>query len=217
MPGPRDLADAARRAGVRDERLLAAMVALPRAAFVPPDLAGAAYDDVPIPITHRQVTTQPSLVALMVEALALHGDEKVLEVGTGYGYQTALLATLAREVWSVELWRDMSDAACKSLASAGIANAHLVVGDGTCGLPAQAPCDAIVVAAAFPSVPPPLLEQLAPGGRLVQPIGPGGHDQVTAFTKGETGTITVRPIIGAQFVPLYGAYGRRLEHAPARP
>jgi protein-L-isoaspartate(D-aspartate) O-methyltransferase len=217
MPGPRDLAEAARQAGVRDERVLAAMAELPRAVFVPPHLARDAYGDRPIPISHRQVTTQPSLVARMVEALALRADDSVLEIGTGHGYQTALLARLAREVWSVELWEDLSDAASRSLAAAGIANAHLVVGDGTCGLPEQAPFQAILVSAAFPSVPVPLFEQLAPGGRLVQPIGPGGHDEVTVFAREETGRTSARPVTGAYFVPLYGVHGYPLDHAPSRP
>jgi len=123
-PGPADLAEASRAAGVRDERL-------PRAAFVPGGLAAGAYRDELVRITHQQVTTQPSLVAKMVEALALRGKERVLEVGTGYGYQTALLAMLAQEVWSIELWQDMVDAARASLTRIGVTNATLLVGDGT--------------------------------------------------------------------------------------
>ena len=152
MPGPADLATAARAAGVADERLLAAIGQVPRALFVPPVLATRAYVDEPLRITHRQVTTQHSLVAKMVEALALRGEEKVLEIGTGYGYQTALLGRLARKVLSVEPWQDMSDAARVSLNAIGVANVKLIVGDGTRGVPDQAPFDAIVVTAAFPSV-----------------------------------------------------------------
>jgi protein-L-isoaspartate(D-aspartate) O-methyltransferase len=118
--------------------------------FVPTELAASAYLDEPVALSHKQVTTQPSLVAKMVEALALRGHEKVLEVGTGYGYQTALLAMLAREVWSIELWQDMTDAARTALVKIGIGNATLLVGDGTRGLPEQAPLDAIIVTAAFP-------------------------------------------------------------------
>jgi protein-L-isoaspartate(D-aspartate) O-methyltransferase len=202
---------------VRDERLLEAMAALPRAAFVPPQLVAAAYLDVPVKISHRQVTTQPSLVARMVEALELQGDEKVLEVGTGYGYQTALLARLAREVWSIELWPDMTEATRDALASQRITNVRLVVGDGTRGFPEQAPFDAIVVNAAFPEVPEPLAEQLLEGGALVQPIGPGGAEDVILFRK-EAGSLKPeRTLTGAYFVPLYGEHGYALEKAPAEP
>ena len=202
---------------MRDERLLAVMAALPRAPFVPPELAAKAYLDVPVKITHRQVTTQPSLVARMVEALGLHGEEKVLEVGTGYGYETALLARLAREVWSIELWPDMTDAAREALAAQRITNVHLVVGDGTRGLSAQAPFDAIIVNAAFPEVPEPLAEQLVGGGRLVQPIGPGGAEDVILFSKQGVRLRPERNLTGAHFVPLYGEHGYALEEAPAEP
>ena len=137
LPGPTDLVDACRAVGVRDERLLAAIGSLPRALFVPRERLAGAYLDEPVAISHRQVTTQPSLVAKMVEALELRGDERVLEVGTGYGYQTALLARLAREVWSIELWQDMSDAARASLTKAGIGNATLLVGSNSVGPPFQ--------------------------------------------------------------------------------
>ncbi len=216
-PGLADLAAAARAAGVRDERLLAAIERLPRAAFVPDEFAGSAYLDRPVQITHQQVTTQPSLVAKMVEALALRGTEKVLEVGTGYGYQTALLAMLAGKVWSIELWQDMIDAARASLAGLGVTNATLLVGDGTRGVPDQAPFDAIVVAAAFPSVPPPLAQQLARGGRLVQPIGPGGREDVRLFEKQGDELVATRSIVGAHFVPLYGEHGYALANAPTEP
>lgn len=216
-PSPADLASAARASGVRDERLLAVMARLPRAAFVPRERTAQAYRDEPVRIPHGQVTTQPSLVARMVEALDLHGGEKVLEVGTGYGYQTALLAALAREVWSIELWRDLSDGARDALAAHAVAGVRLVVGDGTLGVPGEAPFDAIVVAAAFPAVPPPLARQLAVGGRLVQPIGPGGHEEVTLFRRDERGLTARRRITGARFVPLYGDHGHPLERAPREP
>jgi len=215
--GPADLAEAARAGGVRDERLLAAMAQLPRAIFVPPAHAAEAYRDEPVRISDQQVTTQPSLIAKMVEALVLRRDEKVLEIGTGYGYQTALMARLAREVWSIELWDDMSAVASWSLETVGVANATLLVGDGTIGLPEQAPFDAIIVTGAFPTVPPPLIAQLAGHGRLVQPIGPGGLEDVRLFEKDGNRLVLKRSITGAFFVPLYGEHGYSLAGAPAEP
>ena len=150
----------------------------------------------PIPIGFGQVTTQPSLVARMVAALGLAGAERVLEVGGGLGWQTALLARLAA-------------AGRSNLAQAGVENTTVVVGDGTLGLAAHAPYDAIVVSAAFPRVPPPLVAQLAVGGRLVQPIGPGGTDDVTLFSRAPGRLERVRSVSGAHFVKLYGAHGHR--------
>ena len=204
--------EAARAQGVRDERLLAAIAAVPRARFVPAAAVGQAYLDEPLPIPHHQVTTQPSLVARMVEALGLEGDEKVLEIGTGHGWQTALLAKLARTVWSVERWPDMVETARANLARERVANAHVELGDGSEGLPEHAPFDAVIVAAAFTTVPPPLVDQLSPGGRLVQPIGPGGHEDVTLFEKRPQGLVEVRGIVPARFVRLYGRHG----YPPAR-
>jgi protein-L-isoaspartate(D-aspartate) O-methyltransferase len=214
---PASLAAAARAADVRDRRVLALMAELPRAAFVPARHARDAYRDEPLRITHRQVTTQPSLVAKMVEALHLDGDERVLEIGTGYGYQTALLARLAREVWSVELWPDMTAAALAALTGQGITNARLVVGDGTRGLPERAPFDGIVVSAAFPAVPEPLAQQLGEGGRLVQPIGPGGQEDVVLFAMRGGRLRRLRSLTAARFVPLYGEHGYALQDAPAEP
>jgi protein-L-isoaspartate(D-aspartate) O-methyltransferase len=196
------LAGAAYVAGVRDSRVLDAIAAVPRAAYVPGAEAGVADRDRPIPIAGGQVTTQPSLVAAMVEALELTGEERVLEVGTGLGYQAAVLARLAREVWSIERQPELADAAVENLRAEGVENVHVVVGDGTEGLPEHAPFGAIVVAAADPRVPRPLIEQLAPGGRLVQPIGPGGCEDVTLFRREAGGIVRVRSLTGARFVPL---------------
>ncbi len=215
--GAVDLAQACHTAGVRARRVLTAIETVPRAVFVPAEHASSAYRDEPIPISHLQVTTQPSLVAKMIEALELQGNETVLEVGTGYGYQTALLARLAREVWSIELWPDMTDAAKASLTKCGIANAHLLVGDGTLGLPEQAPFDAIIVTAAFPTVPSPLADQVAVGGRLVQPMGPGGDEDVRLFEKCGDSLEVRRSISGAYFVRLYGKYAYPLTQAPTQP
>jgi protein-L-isoaspartate(D-aspartate) O-methyltransferase len=199
------LVAAAREVGVQDERVLKAIAGVPRTDFVPAEHADLAEVDVPIPIPHEQVTTQPSLVARMVEALALTGDERVLEVGTGYGWQTALLARLAGEVFSVERFADLADTARRHLA--GCENVAVIVGDGSAGLPDHAPFDAILVAAAYPTVPDPLAEQLAEGGRLVQPIGPGGAEDVVLFEKRDGELRRVRSLSGAHFVRLHGRHG----------
>jgi protein-L-isoaspartate(D-aspartate) O-methyltransferase len=206
---PADLVEAAAAAGVDDPWVLAAVGALPRAAFVPPGRERSAYLDEPVPIPHRQVTTQPSLSARMLQALRLRGRERVLEVGTGYGYQTALLARLAAHVTTVERWADLAAAARRNLAAAGVANVRVVVADGTGGVPDGAPYDAVLVSAAFPRVPPPLAEQLRPGGRLVQPIGRGGEDQVTAFERTPHGLVVRDRLVPASFVRLYGRHGFR--------
>src|SRR6188472_3730009 len=202
------LVAAARAAGVRDLRVLAALAGVSRARYVRPSDRGVVDRDIPLPIGGDQVTTQPSLLATMVAALALEGDERVLEVGAGLGYQAAVLGRLAREVWSVERHAELAAAATANLAAAGVGNVRVVTGDGSEGLAAHAPYEAIVVAAAHPSVPPPVAAQLAPGGRLVQPIGPGGSEEVTLF-RGAPGErlITVRIIAHARFVALYGRHG----------
>jgi protein-L-isoaspartate(D-aspartate) O-methyltransferase len=205
--GPVQLAEAALAAGVRDASVLQALREVPRAGFVSAEFSAQAYIDKPLPIPHAQVTTQPSLVAKMLEALDLKGIERVLEIGTGHGFQSALLARLAGFVWSVERWDDLAATARQHLAVNGVENVRVIVGDGSRGLPEHAPYDSILVSAAFPSVPPPLVEQLVDGGRLVQPIGPGGSEQVLLFEKrlgrlGQRGFVT-----GAHFVPLYGEHG----------
>ncbi len=193
--------------GVRDPMVLRALRQVPRAEFVPPDRVGDAYVDAPIPIPHGQVTTQPSLVAKMVEALGLPGRGRVLEVGTGLGFQTAVLARLADFVWSIERWPDIARVARENLERHGTRNVEVVEGDGTAGLPEHAPYDAIIVSAAYPEVPEPLAEQLATGGALVQPIGPGGDEDVVLFEKEPEGLVRRRVVSGASFVKLYGAHG----------
>lgn len=208
MPvGPDDLVNAAVDAGVGDERLLQAMSQVPRGQFVLPARRFDAYLNVPLPIPHGQVTTQPSLVAMMVEALGLEGIETVLEIGTGFGWQTALLARLAARVWSVERFADVAEMARANLAVVGATNVEVITGDGSLGLPEHAPFDAILVAAAFPRVPEPLVAQLAEGGRLVQPIGPGGAEEVVLFEKVPGGIERRRSITGAHFVRLHGVHG----------
>jgi protein-L-isoaspartate(D-aspartate) O-methyltransferase len=206
MSEPEDLVRTITEEGVRDPRLLEALRAVPRAGFVPANLAGQAYEDKPLPIPHDQVTTQPSLVARMVDALGLAGSERVLEVGAGYAWQTALLARLGGFVWAVERFGDVAQAARENLARFGVTNAEVVTIDGTKGLPEHAPYDAILVAAAFPSVPRPLEEQLATEGRLVQPVGPGGSEEVILFQKGTRGLVRRRTIAWARFVRLHGAH-----------
>jgi protein-L-isoaspartate(D-aspartate) O-methyltransferase len=208
-PGQADLVRALVAEGVRDERVLDAFARVPRALFVPAEQVERAYVDVPLPIPHDQVTTQPSLVARMVEALALAGDERVLEVGTGYGFQTAVLAGLAGFVWSVERFPDLAEWARAALARYGPGNSEVVVGDGSEGLPEHAPYDAIVVSAAYPRVPAPLAAQLVLGGRLVQPIGPGGNEEVVLFERADEGLVRRRVVTGAHFVRLYGRHGFR--------
>jgi protein-L-isoaspartate(D-aspartate) O-methyltransferase len=201
------LVEAARRVGVDDQRVLDAMRRVPRAAFVPRDQVDSAYDDVPLPIPHSQVTTQPSLSARMIEALRLSGAEHVLEVGTGYGYQAALLAQLASVVTSIERWPDLAEQARRNLVAQHINNVKVVDGDGTEGFAATAPYDAIIVSAAFPHVPEPLVSQLRIGGRLVQPIGSGGADRVMAFQRSREGFESRGLVCHARFVRLYSRHG----------
>ena len=180
---------------------------VPREGFVPAELSGLAYRDEPIPIPRRQVTTQPSLIAQMVVALRLTGSERALEVGTGYGYQTAILATLAREVFSMERFPDLAERARSNLERAGIEGVTVVVGDGTLGLAEHAPYDAIVVSAAAPEIPGPLAEQLAEGGRIVHPVGSGGDEVVIAFRKTGDRLLEQERLTPASFVRLIGAHG----------
>jgi protein-L-isoaspartate(D-aspartate) O-methyltransferase len=202
-----DLLQALAAGGVGDRRVLGAIRAVPREEFV--SERARAYEDVPLAIPHEQVTTQPSLSAKMIEALALEGTERVLEVGTGYGFQTALLASLAEGVWSVERWLDLAQTARENLARRGVHNAHVVVGDGTRGLRERAPFDAIIVSAAFPRVPAPLREQLAGHGRLVQPIGRGGHEEVVLFVA-DDGVLRRAAVVSiAHFVRLVGEHAYR--------
>lgn len=205
--GPEALVRAIRAAGVTDARILRAVRTTPRADFVPAAEAADAYRDVPVPIGNGQVTTQPSLSAMMIDCLGPVGDEHVLEVGTGLGFQTALLARLAADVVSVELYAELARQARRNLARHGLRNVDVRVGDGSGGVPDRAPYDAVIVSAAFPRVPEPLAEQVRPGGRLVQPLGPGGAEEVVCFRRTDRGLERERALTAARFVRLHGRYG----------
>ncbi len=195
--------------GVRDPRVLAAFRRVPRERFVPTGTEAQAELDQPIKIGRGQVTTQPSLIGRMVEALRLEPESRVLEIGTGYGYQTAILAELATDVHSIERFGNLARTARANLAAAGYTDVEVVVGDGTLGDAEHAPFDAIVVSAAAPAVPRPLVEQLADGGRLVMPIGPGGDDEVLAFRRAGDELAQIERLCHAFFVPLVGrGFGR---------
>ena len=197
-----------RRRGIRDSRVLGAMLAVPRHAFVPPSYVLDAYRDQPLPIGEGQTISQPFMVASMTEILELSGSERVLEIGTGSGYQTAVLSLLAREVHTVENHQALSDSARERLKHLGYRNVHFYVGDGTLGWPEAAPFDAILVTAAAPYVPPPFLEQLAEGGRMLLPVGSAEAQDLTRIRR-RAGKITTECLYRCRFVPLIGRYGWR--------
>jgi protein-L-isoaspartate(D-aspartate) O-methyltransferase len=201
------LVEAVRLKGVEDLAVLRAISEVPRHLFVPPALLAKAYEDTSLPIGNGQTISQPSTHARSVAALGLTGREKVLEVGTGSGYQTALLALCASAVFTVERVPTLADGARRALGAAGITNVSFLVGDGTLGWRAYAPFDAILVAAASPDVPAPLLEQLSPGGRLVIPVGDQRSQVLTLVTIGSDGAPQRRTLAGATFVPLRGTHG----------
>lgn len=197
-----------RTRGVRDERVLAAMERVPRHEFVPSYNAPEAYEDHPIVIGESQTISQPYMVASMLEHAAIQPADVVLEVGTGSGYQTALLAELAAEVFSVERFASLAEAAQRVLAHLNYANVVIVTGDGSLGLPSAAPFDAIIVAAASPAIPPPLVEQLREAGRLVVPIG-SPEEQTLYVVRKVNGQSRPERLYGCKFVPLIGAYGQQ--------
>jgi protein-L-isoaspartate(D-aspartate) O-methyltransferase len=191
-------------AGISDPGVLAAVAALPRAAFVPERLRAAADDDRPLPIGHGQTISQPFVVAFMTEKLGLTGAERVLEVGTGSGYQTAILALLAREVLSLEILPELAErASALLLGRLRLRNVRLRTADGATGWAEAAPFDRILVTAAAPEIPPALLEQLAPGGRLIAPVGGTEEVQVLRVVeKGAGGALAASDLLPVRFVPL---------------
>jgi protein-L-isoaspartate(D-aspartate) O-methyltransferase len=196
------------RRGITEPRILDAFRVVPRESFVPPMMREFAYRDAPLPIGEDQTISQPYVVALMIDALALGENDKVLEVGAGSGYAAALLGRLAREVHTVERHESLAEAARARLAALAVANVHVHHGDGTLGLPEHGPFDAIAVAAGGPEVPRALLEQLAPGGRLVIPVGPDASSQVLLRVKRDaSGRFEEEEIADVSFVPLVGEQG----------
>lgn len=190
--------------GIRDERVLEVMAQVPRHLFVPPRYRELAYDDRPLPIEHGQTISQPFVVARILESLALVGAEHALDVGTGSGYQAALLSELAGDVISIEVIPELADSARRLLADLGYSNVQVFTADGWLGYPREAPFDAIAVAAAPAEVPVALLAQLSDPGRMVIPIGPAGSQSLLAIEK-RAGVVRVRDLGGVTFVPLVGS------------
>jgi protein-L-isoaspartate(D-aspartate) O-methyltransferase len=195
-----------RARGIVDQRVLDAMERVPRELFVPPEARSRAYDDVALPIGYGQTISQPYMVALICEVLALRGDERVLDVGTGSGYQAAVLAELAAEVYTIERIPELAEQARANLEAAGYDRVHVHVGDGTLGLPEYAPYDAIAVAAAAPGLPQALYEQLEPRGRLAIPVGGRWGQRLELVIRSPEGPAVARSV-PCRFVPLVGEEG----------
>ncbi len=197
--------------GIRDERVLAAMAAVPRERFIPADLADRAYDDDALPIADGQSISQPYVVAWMTELLHVEPGSPVLEIGTGSGYQAAVLAAMGARVRTIERLPSLAGAARERLVAAGWGDAvEVVVADGSLGDPAGAPHARIIVTAGAPTLPGPLLDQLGEGGRLVVPVGASGDQQLILVTRA-AGRLVETPMGGCAFVPLIGAAGFRPE------
>jgi protein-L-isoaspartate(D-aspartate) O-methyltransferase len=201
-----ELAAYLRRRGIADERVLAAMARVPRELFVPEDERRRSYADRALPIGYGQTISQPFMVAVICASLELAGPERVLDVGTGSGYQAAVLAELAAEVVTVERVPELAELARETLAAAGYDRVEVRVGDGTLGVPERAPFDGIAVAAAAPGIPRALYDQLVPGGRLVVPVGTLRDQRLETVVRGPRGP-EVRSSVPCRFVPLLGAEG----------
>lgn len=196
-----------RREGVAGEDVLRVMARVPRDMFVSESLRSQAFHDTALPIGNEQTISQPTVVAVMTEALAVGPQHRVLEVGTGSGYQTAVLAELASDVTSVERFPALAERAQTLLRHLGYGNVRVEVGDGTLGWPAGAPYDRIIVTAASPAIPTPLLEQLASDGRLVIPVGGHAAQELLLVQRDASGTISEQSLGPVRFVPLVGAQG----------
>ena len=196
--------------GIKDAKLIAAIKKIPRHLFVEEALQNQAYTDHPLPIGEKQTISQPYMVALMTEALLLTGKEKVLEIGTGSGYQTAILAELSEKVFSIERIRPLALRARKLLYELGYFNVEIKIFDGTFGWVEESPFDAILVTAGSPDIPQPLIDQLATGGRLVIPVGDALVQDLFRVTKTETG-VKKEDLGGCRFVKLIGKYGWKAE------
>ena len=194
------------RRGITDTRVLQAMREVPRHAFVPPEWRHEAYSDHPLPIGDDQTISQPYMVAIMTQNLSLQGHERVLEIGTGSGYQAAILSRLAAQVYTLEYFPDLAERARALLQRLGYTNVQVITGDGSLGLPAYAPYHGILVAAAAPHVPPPLLTQLAEGGRLVVPVGSVTSQELFMITRHGDNYAQERSV-PCRFVPLLGQEG----------
>jgi protein-L-isoaspartate(D-aspartate) O-methyltransferase len=202
------LVETLQQKGIRDLAVLRAVGTVPRHLFVPESVRHRAYDDVALPIGGGQTISQPWVQARYLELAALTGRERVLEVGAGSGYQTALLALLADSVFAVERIASLAQSARVALEAAGIRNVTVLVGDGTLGWRPFAPYDAILVAAASPEIPAPLMEQLAPGGRLIIPLG-DRHNQVLTLAQRVGDEVRISTVADVRFVPLLGEFGFR--------
>ena len=193
--------------GINDRRLIDTMLKVPRHIFVEEAMASQAYNDTPLPIGEKQTISQPYMVALMTELLQLKGTDRVLEVGTGSGYQTAILAQLADRVYTIERIRPLALKARKALDSLGLLNVNLRIEDGTCGWESEAPFDAIMVTAGAPDVPGHLVDQLSIGGRLVIPVGNQWEQVLVRVIKGADGTFIREESTNCRFVKLIGKFG----------
>src|SRR5438270_4150767 len=199
-----------RSRGIRDERVLAAMQRVPRHEFVPPSLQADAYADMPLPIGSGQTISQPYIVAAMLEALQLQAEDRLLEIGTGSGYMTALLAELAAEILTVERHADLAKRASEILTRLGYDNIQVIVGDGSLGYPPAAPYGGIIASAAAPRIPQAFIEQLSEGGRMVIPVGPPQAQQLQLVRK-IAGEMVITALDPCRFVPMIGESAYRAQ------
>jgi protein-L-isoaspartate(D-aspartate) O-methyltransferase len=199
-----------RSRGIKDERVLEAMLRVPRHKFVPPSLQADAYADMPLPIGSGQTISQPYIVAAMLESLELRPEDRVLEIGTGSGYMTAILAELAAEVVSIERYAELAERARATLVQLAYGNVQSIIGDGSVGYPPAAPYDGIIASAAAPVIPPALIEQLNDGGRMVIPIGPP-HAQQLQLVRKVGARAVMTPLDPCRFVPMIGESAYRAQ------